>query len=247
MVGLGTIINVVTILVGSSLGVLLGNRLPERTNGVITDALGLVTVVLGGLNVIAMNDKSLVDEVGAAAPLLIVLGSLLIGGVAGSLLGIERRLEGFGAWLQNRFSNDSTDGGKARFIQGFVSSSLVFSIGPLAILGAVSDGLGHGINQLALKSTLDGFAALAFAASLGWGVAASALPVAIWQGGFTLAAFFLGSLMPEANVSAITATGGVLLLGVGIRLLGLKKVPVADLLPALLIAPILTTLVALFI
>jgi uncharacterized membrane protein YqgA involved in biofilm formation len=247
MIGLGTLVNVVTILVGASLGVLLGNRLPARTNAVITDALGLVTIVLGGLNVIALNDKPLVTAVGSAAPLLIVLGSLLIGGVAGSLLGIERRLEGFGAWLQARFSKDSTDGGKARFIQGFVSSSLVFVIGPLAILGALSDGLGNGIDQLALKSTLDGFAALAFAASLGWGVAASALPVAIWQGGFTLAAVLLGSLMPDATVSAITATGGVLLLGVGIRLLGLKQISVADLLPALLVAPLLTTLVAQFV
>jgi len=247
MVGLGTLVNVVTILVGASLGVLLGNRLPARTNAVITDALGLVTIVLGGLNVIALNDKPLIAAVGSAAPLLIVLGSLLIGGVAGSLLGIERRLEGFGAWLQARFSKDSSDGGKARFIQGFVSSSLVFVIGPLAILGALSDGLGNGIDQLALKSTLDGFAALAFAASLGWGVAASALPVAIWQGGFTLAAVMLGSLMPDATVSAITATGGVLLLGVGIRLLGLKQISVADLLPALLVAPLLTTLVAQFV
>ena len=247
MVGLGTIINIFTILVGASLGVLLGNRLPERTNAVITDALGLVTIVLGGYNVISLNDKPFIDAVGSAAPLLIVLGSLLIGGVAGSLLGIERRLEGFGAWLQNRFSKDSTDGGKARFIQGFVTSSLVFSIGPLAILGALSDGLGNGIEQLALKSTLDGFAALAFAASLGWGVAASAIPVAIWQGAFTLAAFSLGSLMPDAAISAITATGGFLLLGVGIRLLGIKKISVADLLPALLVAPLLTTLVAQFI
>ena len=247
MVGLGTLVNVVTILVGASLGVLLGNRLPSRTNAVITDALGLVTLVLGGLNVIALNDKPLVAAVGSAAPLLIVLGSLLIGGVTGSLLGIERRLEGFGSWLQDRFSKDSTDGGKARFIQGFVTSSLVFVIGPLAILGALSDGLGNGIDQLALKSTLDGFAALAFAASLGWGVAASALPVAVWQGGFTLAAVMLGSLMPAATVSAITATGGVLLLGVGIRLLGLKQISVADLLPALLVAPLLTTLVAQFV
>jgi uncharacterized membrane protein YqgA involved in biofilm formation len=214
---------------------------------VITDALGLVTIVIGGYNVISLNDKPFIAAVGSAAPLLIVLGSLLIGGVAGSLLGIERRLEGFGSWLQNRFSKDSTDGGKARFIQGFVTSSLVFSIGPLAILGALSDGLGNGIEQLALKSTLDGFASVAFAASLGWGVAASAIPVAIWQGGFTLAAFSLGSLMPDATISAITATGGFLLLGVGIRLLGIKKISVADLLPALLVAPILTTLVAQFV
>ena len=247
MIGLGTILNIATILIGASLGVLLGNRLPARTNAVITDALGLLTIVLGGLNVIALNDKPYVDAVGGGATLLIVLGALLIGGIVGSLLGLEARLEGLGGWLQGRFSKDESQGNKARFIQGFVSSSLLFSIGPLAILGSLNDGLGHGIEQLALKSTLDGFAAIAFAASLGWGVAASSLVVGAWQGGLTVAAAFLGSLMPAATISSITATGGVLLLGVGIRLLGFKQIAVADLLPALLVAPLLTTLVAQFV
>lgn len=247
MIGLGTILNVATILVGSSLGILLGNRLPQRTNEVITSALGLVTLVLGALNVMSLNDKPYVAAVGSSATLLIVLGALLIGGVIGSLVGIERGLENFGGWLQGRFSSDSTDGSRARFIQGFMSSSLIFSIGPLAILGGISDGLGHGIDQLALKSTLDGFASMAFAASMGWGVAAAAIPVAVWQGGFTIGAVFLGALMPAAAISSMTATGGVLLLGVALRILGIKQISVADLLPALLVAPLLTTLVAQFV
>jgi uncharacterized membrane protein YqgA involved in biofilm formation len=119
----------------------------------------------------------------------------------------------------------------------------VFCIGPLAILGSLSDGLGQGIDQLALKSTLDGFASLAFAASLGWGVAASALAVGVWQGTLTILGALLGEFMSAALIASLTATGGVLLLGVGLRLLHLRQVPVGDLLPALLVAPLLTAAV----
>jgi len=243
VIGLGTIINVATIVIGATLGILIGNRLPERTTRVVTDALGLVTLVIGGLNVMALADADFTAAVGSGITLLIVLGALLIGGIAGSLLKIEQRLEGFGSWLQGRFTSSGTTEGKARFITGFVDSSLVFCIGPLAILGALSDGTGHGIEQLALKSTLDGFAALAFAASLGWGVAASAIPVGLWQGLLTLIAFWVGSVMSTAVIASITATGGVLLLGVGLRLLKIRQVAVGDLLPALVIAPLLTLLV----
>jgi uncharacterized membrane protein YqgA involved in biofilm formation len=125
-----------------------------------------------------------------------------------------------------------------------VLSSLVFCVGPLAILGSLSDGLGRGIDQLALKSTLDGFASIAFAASLGWGVAASALVVLVYQGGLTVAGWAAGDLLPAAEVSAITATGGVLLVGVALRLLRVRAVPVADLLPALVVAPAIAAIVS---
>ena len=242
MYGLGTLINVVAILVGATIGVLVGHRLPERTRTTVTDALGLVTLVIGGLNVVALRDRSFVDTVGGGATLLIVLGALLIGGILGSLLQLEKRLEDVGGWLQARFT--SGDSGRARFVEGFVDSSLIFCIGPLAVLGALSDGLGQGIDELALKATLDGFASIAFAASLGWGVAASALSVGVWQGLLTILAVFLGDVMSEPMLSALTATGGVLLIGVGIRLLNLKSVPVGDMLPALIVAPLLTVAVA---
>lgn len=254
MVGLGTIINVVAILVGSAIGVLIGNRLPERTNRVVTDALGLVVLVLGGLNVMSLTDDAFTSAVGPGATLLIVLGALLVGGITGSLLRIESRLEGLGAWLQGKFSRAAAsavdplgDPGLAtardRFINGFVDASLVFCIGPLAILGAFSDGTGQGIDQLVLKSALDGFASLAFAASLGWGVAASALPVGLWQGALTVLALLVGSVMSDAAISALTATGGVLLLGVALRLLNIRAIAVGDMLPALVAAPLLTLLV----
>ncbi|HLU95264.1 MAG TPA: DUF554 family protein, partial [Thermobifida alba] len=133
-----------------------------------------------------------------------------------------------------------------RFVEGFVSSSLVFLVGPLAILGALSDGLGNGIDQLALKAALDGFASIAFAAALGAGVLASALPVLLYQGAFTLLGVALGSVLPDAHIAALTATGGLLLVGVALRLLRIRDLPVADLLPALFVAPVLTAVVAAF-
>ena len=249
MRGTGTILNMVAILIGSGLGVLIGHRLPQRTRDTVTDALGLVTLVIGALSIVALTSTAFSDSVGTAAPLLIVLGALVIGGIIGSLLQIELRLEQVGGWLQHKLSRKSagdSDDKRKRFVEGFVDASLVFCIGPLAILGALNDGLGLGIEQLALKSTLDGFASLAFAASLGWGVALSALSVGIVQGAFTILGALVGSVLSAALIDAITATGGVLLIGVGLRLLKIKSVPVGDMLPALIVAPLLAALVALF-
>jgi hypothetical protein len=232
----------VAILVGSGLGVAVRGRLPERTRSTVTDALGLVTLVIGGLNLAALADPAFADAVGENGTLLVVLVALLVGGIAGSLLSLEARLERSGAWLQRRLSKEGSSAARERFVEGYVSASLVFVVGPLAVLGSLSDGLGRGIDELALKSVLDGFASLAFAASLGWGVAAAALSVGVVQGSLTLLGALLGDVLPDALVAAITATGGVLLLGVGLRLLALKPVPVGDLLPALLVAPAVTAL-----
>ena len=249
--GAGTVLNVLTVLVGSGLGLLVGARLPARTRDVVTDALGLVTLLVAALSAAAVLDPALQREVGTGAPLLVVLGALLLGGVVGSLLHLEARLERLGGVLQARLSGarpgaatggERRDGAptsarvhppeqRERFVQGFLTASLVFCVGPLTVLGAISDGLGLGIEQLALKSTLDGFAALAFAASLGVGVAASALTVAVVQGSFTVVGMVLGGVLTPGAVSALTATGGLLLVGVALRLLRVRQVPVADLLP----------------
>lgn len=241
--GAGTVLNMTTVLLGSGVGVLLGHRLPERTRTTVTDALGLVTLVIGALNVASLSNTDFRAAVGDSGTLLVVLGALIVGGVTGSLLRLEDRLESSGAWLQRRLSRGAASASRERFVEGYVSASLVFVVGPLAILGSLSDGLGRGIDQLALKSTLDGFAALAFAASLGWGVAASAVSVGVVQGLLTLLGLLIGGLLPAALIAAVTATGGVLLLGVGLRLLQLRPVAVGDLLPALLVAPALTALV----
>lgn len=238
MPGLGTLINIAAILIGSTIGVLVGHRFPERTRVSVTDALGLVVLVVGAMNLFALADSDYRDAVTEAGTLLVVLFSILIGGIIGSLLRIEYRLELIGGWLQRRFTKG--DEPRSRFIEGFVTASLVFCIGPLAILGSLSDGLGQGIEQLTLKSILDGFASLAFASTFGWGVAASAISVGVFQGLITIIGFFAGSVMPAALIASITATGGVLLLGVGIRMLNIRAIAVGDLLPALVVAPILT-------
>ena len=250
-VGAGTLLNVAAVLIGGSLGVLLGQRLPQRVQDVVTDGLGLLTLAIGVLNILAVSEPALSGTVGDGWPLIVVLGAVLIGGIVGAALHLEQRLAAVGDWLRRigshrrvsrRRGSASDEGARLRFIDGFVTASLVFCVGPLTILGSLADGLGDGIELLALKSALDGFAALAFAASLGWGVVASAFTVLVVQGSLTLIGVWLGDVIDAAGVAAITATGGVLLLGVGLRLLRIKQVPVADLLPALVIAPLLVVL-----
>jgi len=243
-VSLGTIINVFSILIGAGIGAALGHRLPANISRTLTDALGLVVLVIGGLNLIALTDISFVAAVSSAGTLLVVLASLVLGSVLGSMLRIEQRLSHFGTWLQLKASRG---GDKEKFIEGFVNASLLFTIGPMAVLGALQDGLGQGFDVLALKSTLDGLTSVAFAAALGWGVAFAAIPVGIWQGLLTLLAASAGALMSDALVASITATGGVLLLGTGLRVLQIRMVSVADMLPALVIAPLITWAVASFI
>ncbi|MGZ4442456.1 MAG: DUF554 domain-containing protein [Nocardioidaceae bacterium] len=246
--GIGTLVNVGTVLVGSVLGVLVGHRLTQRTRDVVTDGLGLVTLLIAATSAASITDSAWARAVGDAAPMLIVLGGLLLGGILGSVLGIEARLEGFGGWLQVRLSGRGgatrASAERQRFIEGFVSSSLVFCVGPLTVLGSINDGLGNGPDQLFLKAALDGFAAIAFAASLGWGVAAAALAVLVVQGTLTLLGAALGNVLPPAELAALTTTGGLMLVGVALRLLRIRQVPVGDLLPALLVAPALTALVA---
>ncbi len=243
-IGFGTLVNVVTVLVGATIGVLVGHRLPDRTRTVVTDALGLVTLLIAATSAAAIGNDAWAEAVGDSAPLLIVLGALLVGGIVGSLLRLEDRLEGLGGWLQRRLMPKDGSGGRARFIEGFVTSSLIFCTGPLTILGSITEGIGQGPDQLLLKSALDGFAAIAFAASFGWGVAAASLAVLTIQGSLTALGALLGDFLSEAELAALTTTGGLLLVGVALRLLALKPVKVADLLPALVIAPVLTTAVA---
>ena len=238
-IGIGTVVNVVAVLVGSVLGVLIGHRLSHRTRDLVTDAIGLVTLLIATMSALTVRDQALSDAVGDSAPVLIVLGAMVIGGIAGSLLRIEQRLEGFGAWIQHRFDRGE---GQSTFVEGFVTASMVFCVGPLTFLGALSDGLGNGADQLYLKSVLDGFTSIAFAASFGWGVAASAVVVLVVQGLMTAVGAVLGDVLPDAHVTALGATGGVMLIGVALRLLKIKQVAVADLLPALIVAPLLVQL-----
>lgn len=244
-IGIGTVTNVVAVLVGSGLGLLVGGRLPERVRTTVTSALGLVTLLIAADAALAVNGEALTSATGRGAPTLVVLGSLLIGGIVGSLLRLEDRLEAFGGLLQrvlSRGGSGAGDGERERFVQGFVVASLVFCVGPLTVLGSINEGLGRGPEQLLLKSALDAFASLAFAAALGLGVMASAVAVLAVQGSLTLLGVAIGGVLPAAHLDALGATGGLVLVGVALRLLDLKSMPVADLLPALLVAPALTQL-----
>jgi len=236
--GVGTLINVIAIIVGSSIGILAGARITKKSQSLITDVLGLITA-LGAASALSPLWSPIFE---AALPksssLLVILASMLIGGLMGSALSLETRLDAFGEQLRKRFRASQ----ESPFVEGFVSASLLFVIGPLAILGSVSDGMSQGIDQLILKSSLDFFAAMAFASTLGWGVAASAIPVAIYQGFWTLVGLVAGSVLSQYQIDAMTICGGLMLVGIALRLLEIKRIPVANLLPALVIAPALASL-----
>jgi uncharacterized protein len=237
-VGIGTVINVIAIISGAALGVLLGNKMSEKTRSLAMDVLGAITLIAAAGAIKALWDQELIQYLPDGAPLLVVLASLLLGGLIGSFLKIEERLEVMGTGLKKRFDKD----GKSPFVEGFVSASLLFVIGPLAILGSISDGMSTGIEQLTLKSILDFFTSIAFAAALGWGVALSALPVGIYQFAWTGVGFGLGAILEPYQVSAMTATGGVLLLGIALKLLNIKQIAIGNLLPALILAPLFALL-----
>lgn len=230
----GTILNVITVIIGGALGAAMGARLPERMRDTVMHGLGLMTLVIGVQMAIGTRN------------ILIVLASILFGGVLGELLGIQARLDALGRILEARFAR----GGQAgTFTRGFVTASLVFCVGPMTILGSIQDGLIGDFNLLAIKSTLDGFAALAFASTLGIGVAFSALTVFVVQGGISIAAMIFGGALGAITratpwVIEMTATGGVLIMGIGLILLDLKQVRVGNLLPAIFIAPLIVVVLA---
>jgi len=218
----GTILNVATVLAGGGVGVLAGARLPEGIRETAFHAIGIFTLLVGVTNFLEYGNP------------LVPLVSVVAGLVAGELLGIDRGLKSFGDYLQRRLSRGESPVSKA-----FVTTSLLFCVGPLTVIGSIEDGLTGDFGLLALKSVLDGIAALSFAAVLGWGVLLSAGTVLVVQGSITLGAGLLEGAVTEAMISATTATGGVLIFGLGLGLLGLREVRVANMLPALVFAPLL--------
>ena len=238
-IGLGTTINVVAIVIGSALGILVGSRLRKDSQKSITDVLGLITI-LGAVGALApLWSRDFTSELPKGSPLLVILLTMLLGGFIGTALHLEDRLDVFGESLRKRFRASQ----ESPFVEGFVTASLLFVIGPLAILGSVSDGMSQGIDQLLLKSSLDFFAAMAFASTLGWGVAASIIPLAIYQGSWTLIGWLAGNVLSQYQIDAMTICGGLMLIGIGLRLLDIKKIAVANLLPALFLAPLIATAV----
>jgi len=235
--GIGTVLNIATIVIGSTLGIFIGERLKDKTRSLITDILGLVTMLGAASAIIPLFKSGYTSMIPKGWSTMPVLLALLLGGIIGSALKLEDRVEELGEYLRKKFKSE-----EGSFVEGFLDASLLFAIGPLAILGSISDGMGKGIDQLTLKSILDGFASMAFASSLGWGVAASAISVGVYQGLWTVTGFFLGNIMKDYQVDAMTITGGILLLAIGLRLLKIKNIPVGNLLPALFLAPLFALL-----
>ncbi|MEO8612697.1 MAG: DUF554 domain-containing protein [Chloroflexota bacterium] len=261
----GTILNMITVAIGSLLGLLIGNRLSAKIQESVVTGLGLVTFYVG------------ISNAGKSGNIIIPLLSIATGVIIGELLDIHGALERFGGWLQRRFANQphppapspqNTEGEKnpltprlrqpspsgrgesesaivldsrTRFVTGFVTASLVFCIGPLTFVGSMQDGMGLaiGFQQLAIKSVLDGFASMAFAASFGVGVAFSIITVLMLQGGLALAGSVLGNFMSTPMINEMTSVGGLMLIGLSLILLGIKQPRMANFLPALIIAPLL--------
>lgn len=227
----GTIINVITILVGGVLGLVLGSRLPERLRQTVMAGLGLFTLAFGL--------KMFFDTQNA----LVVLISLLLGAVIGEWLRIEDGLRRLGIWLEARFSKSGGSETDNRFVRGFLTASLVFCVGPMAILGSIQDGLTGNFQTLAVKAILDGFGALAFASTLGVGVLFSAVVLLGYQGSISLMAAQLQALVTPAMMHELNATGGVILLAIAIgSLLEIKPIRAGNFLPALVIAPLMVVL-----
>ncbi|MGA0902303.1 MAG: DUF554 domain-containing protein [Candidatus Nanopelagicaceae bacterium] len=235
--GIGTVINVIAIVMGSIFGRLGGNRVPERTRSLITDVLGFITLISAAAAIKELWSDDFVGATVQGGPILVVLTSLILGAALGSWINVDYRLTQIGETLKKRFAKDDN-----LFVEGFVTASLLFVIGPLAILGSISDGMNKGIEQLLLKSSLDFFAAIAFSAAFGIGVLLSFIPVGIYQGVWTIIGIFLGNILSQAQVASMTAVGGVLLIGIGLKLLNVRNISVGNLLPALAFAPFILQL-----
>ena len=218
MIMQGTAVNAAAILLGSFLGLKAGHLLSTRVRNTIMAGLGLAVLLIGVQLALKSREP------------MIVIGSLIGGGLLGELLGIEARLEAFGTWLGNRFK------GNGKVAEGFVTASLLYCVGAMAIMGALQDGLGIRPDILYAKAALDGIASVALASTLGIGVLFSALPLLIYQGGITLGASLAQQILTPVVVQEMNAVGGLLIVAISLDLLGIKRLPVGNLLPAVFLA-----------
>jgi len=230
----GTLLNIATVLIGGVIGSLFGARIPEQLKSTVISGMGLFTAAMG-LQMFLNTENP-----------LIVLGALLIGTLLGEWWRIEEGLHRLGEFLERKFSREEEDGSN-KFVRGFLTASLLFCVGPMTILGSIQDGLTGDYNLLAVKSVLDGFASMAFASTLGVGVLFSTIIILIYQGGISLLAAQLDALVTPSMMNELTATGGVILLGLAISsLLEIKKIRLGNMLPALAIAPLIVWVIGLF-
>ena len=227
----GTIINIVAVIVGSSLGMLFGARVPEKLKATVVAGMGLFTAAMG-LQMFLKSENQ-----------LIVLGAIVLGALLGEWMRIEDGIQALGGILEKRFSKADSEGASSKFVRGFMTASLLFCIGPMAILGSIQDGLTGNYNTLAIKSVLDGFASLAFSSTLGVGVMFSSVILLVYQGGISSLAAQLNAIVNTSMMNEMTATGGVILFGLALSsLLEIKKIRVGNFLPALVIAPLIVAI-----
>jgi len=231
----GTFINVTAIIVGGLLGIFFGARLSDNLKNTVVAGMGLFTTAIGFEMFLKTENP------------LVVLGALIVGGLLGEWWEIENRLQLLGIWLE-KWVTGGSEGSSSRFVRGFLSASLLYCTGPMAVLGAISDGLRGDYLILSIKSVLDGFISIAFASTLGIGVAFSALPVFTYQGSISLLAAQLNTIISNTMMNELTATGGILLIGIGISsLLEIIKIRVGSFLPALVLAPLIIHILSLVI
>ncbi|HPJ96556.1 MAG TPA: DUF554 domain-containing protein [Syntrophales bacterium] len=214
----GTFVNCGTILIGSTLGFTVGKFAPERFRTIMTHALGLATILIGVRMAVSGSDA------------LLTVGCLLCGGILGEWINVEKWVEKGGERLKKSFGSHSST-----FVQGFVTTSILYLTGPMTIVGSIQDGVSGDASTLLLKAMLDGIASIAFASLYGIGVAFSALSVLLVQGGITLSASYLLFLKDPQMLNAIIATGGILIVGIGLNLLNIIRIRVGNLLPSLLL------------
>jgi uncharacterized membrane protein YqgA involved in biofilm formation len=231
----GTLINVAAIIVGGLLGILFGARLSDNLKNTVVAGMGIFTAAIGFEMFLKTENP------------LIVLGALIVGGLLGEWWKIETRVQSLGIWLEKGITGGS-EGSSSRFVRGFLSASLLFCTGPMAVLGSISDGLRGDYLTLSIKSILDGFISIAFASTMGIGVLFSALPVFAYQGSISLLAAQANAIMSNSMMNEMTATGGILLIGIGISsLLEIKKIRIGSFLPALVVAPLISYILSLVI
>ncbi|RJP37887.1 MAG: DUF554 domain-containing protein [Phycisphaerales bacterium] len=242
----GTLINAATVTGGTTLGLTVATRMPQRYQQIVLSCLGLMTVALG-VDAAVLQFASTVEtfrgqisvapQTYGARLAMVMIASLVIGGLIGSVLRLHERIEAFGGWVHRRFSGSADAAGAHRFAEGFLTASVIFCVGPLTLLGCLRNGADADPSYLYIKAVLDGFCSMALAASMGWGVGLSVITVLVFQGGLSLLAFFVTDPLHEVARNMMTTVGGVVMLGNALMILDVKKIPVADLLPGLFLPP----------
>ncbi|HOK18525.1 MAG TPA: DUF554 domain-containing protein [Caldisericia bacterium] len=218
----GTFVNIITVIVGSFIGILIGTKFPENIKKIAFDGVGLSSLALGIMLALKTDN------------IIIMVFSILFGAIIGELLKIEEFLENFGDKIKNKVK------AKSSFTEGFITATLIFCVGSMAIIGSINEGLTGDATILYTKSILDGITSIALSSTLGIGVMFSTLPILIYQGGITLFSSTIKNLFTTHAINMITGVGGVLIIGIGLNLLGIKKIKLANFLPALIIAFILS-------